>query len=200
MQTGDTPRAPTPETAPFGGGFDHPPVAAARAFRAAMTAMARPGEIVTLPGVTPPAPLSPAAGALLLTLVDGDVALHLAGAWDDPALRDWLAFHTGVRLTAAEAADFAIGRWADLLPLERFRIGTPEYPDRSATLIVELEALRPGGVALAGPGIAEVAHLPLPDPAILARNAALFPQGIDCFFTAGDRAAALPRSTRQAGG
>jgi Uncharacterized enzyme of phosphonate metabolism len=38
------------------GGFATPPVDAAHAFRAIMTAMAQPGTIVTLAGAVPPAP------------------------------------------------------------------------------------------------------------------------------------------------
>ncbi|MFC3614436.1 phosphonate C-P lyase system protein PhnH [Lutimaribacter marinistellae] len=179
----------------FAGGFAEPPVDAAHAFRGAMTAMARPGEIRRLAGAVPPAPLSPAAGALVLTLCDVDTVLHLAGAADCEAVRGWVAFHTGAPVGSAEEADFALGRWADLQPVDRFRIGTSENPDRSATLIVEMPELVAEGAVLIGPGIREVAHLNLPDAGLLARNAALFPLGFDCFFTCGDRVAGLPRST-----
>ena len=48
-------------------------------FRAAMRAMARPGTIEMLGAARPPAPVSAAAGTLLLTLCDHDTGLHLAG-------------------------------------------------------------------------------------------------------------------------
>ncbi len=179
----------------FSGGFGVPPIDAAHAFRAAMTAMARPGEIRQIAGATPPAPLSAAAGALILTLCDADTVLHLAGDADCAAVRGWVAFHTGAPLGQAAEADFALGTWEALQPLDRFRIGTPDYPDRSATLIVERIALEARGATLRGPGIRETARLNLPDPAVLARNATRFPLGFDCFFTCGDRVAALPRST-----
>ncbi|MGD9861659.1 MAG: phosphonate C-P lyase system protein PhnH [Pseudodonghicola sp.] len=179
----------------FGGGFADPAVDSARAFRAAMNVMAKPGEIRDLATAQPPAPLSAAAGTLLLTLCDPETGVHLAGACDTAEVRGWLAFHTGAPVVAAEVADFAVGRWADLMPLDRYRIGTPEYPDRSATLIVEMDALEAEGATLRGPGIKDTARLSLPDAAALAGNAMLYPLGLDFFFTCGGRLAALPRST-----
>lgn len=178
------------------GGFTDAPRAASHAFRSLMRTMARPGTIETVAGATPPAPLSPAAGTFLLTMADGDTPIFLAGACDTPEIRGWIAFHTGARCGPAQVAGFALGRWDDLLPLTQFAIGTPEYPDRSTTLIVECEQLDPSGSRLTGPGIREQAALPLPDPEAFARNHALFPLGLDFYFTCGNRIAALPRSTR----
>jgi alpha-D-ribose 1-methylphosphonate 5-triphosphate synthase subunit PhnH len=177
------------------GGFREAPQQSARAFRAALDAMARPGSILAVEGAEPPAPLSAAAGVLILTLCDGTTPVHLGASLDRPALRDWITFHTGAALVAAGEAGFAIGTWADLVPVDRFACGTPDYPDRSATLIVELPALRPEGATLTGPGIARAAHLSLPEISAFQANRARFPQGFDCFFTCGNRLAALPRST-----
>ncbi len=180
----------------FSGGFDNAPVQAAHAFRAAMTVMARPGEIRPLTGVVPPNPLSVAAGTLLLTLCDPETKLHLAGAVDTDAVRNWLAFHTGAPLVPAPEADFAVGTRDALAPLDAYRIGTPEYPDRSATLIVECEALEPVGATLSGPGIKDAAHLSVPDIAALQANSKLYPLGCDFFLTCGEQVAAVPRSTQ----
>jgi len=187
------------EATSLDGGFADAPVEAARAFRAAMRAMARPGRIEALEGARPPAPASAAAGALLLTLCDAETGVHLAGAHDTRALRDWLAFHTGAPVVPADKADFALGTWAALLPLERYAVGTSEYPDRSATLIVEMGALAAEGAALSGPGIRGTAELSLPDAGAMRENAARFPLGLDFFLTCGGRVAALPRSTRVEG-
>lgn len=178
------------------GGFIDVPVEAARAFRAAMRAMARPGTIEVLGTARPPAPVSQAAGTLLLTLCDHDTGIYLAGDHDSPALRAWIAFHTGAPVVAPGEAQFALGRWQALLPLSQYPIGTPEYPDRSATLIVEMEMLTPEGVVLTGPGIRDRARLSLPDPQAMRANAARFPLGLDFFLTCKDRVAALPRTTR----
>lgn len=177
------------------GGFADTPVEAARGFRAALGALSRPGSIVEIAGAAPPAPLSPAAGALVLVLCDATTPLHLAGAHDCPALRDWITFHTGAPLVDAPQAVFALGRWEALMPLERFVCWQPDYPDRSATLIVEQDALTPQGARLSGPGIRDVAWLSLPEVAAFRANRALFPLGLDFFLTAGNRLAGLPRST-----
>jgi alpha-D-ribose 1-methylphosphonate 5-triphosphate synthase subunit PhnH len=178
------------------GGFDDAPVQSARAFREVLEAIARPGTIRQVAGARGPEPLSLAASVALLTLADVTTAVHLAGALDCPAVRDWIAFHIGAPLTTAELADFAVGCWADLQPVSRFRIGQPDYPDRSATLIIETDRLVNHGPALTGPGIAMATWLSLPETAAFHANRALFPLGFDCLFTSGDRLAGLPRSTR----
>ena len=178
------------------GGFADAPVQAARAFRQILEAMARPGTLCQVAGATPPAPLSIAAGTVLLTLADPTTRLHLAGAADCADVRNWVAFHLGAPLVAAEDADFALGTWDALQPVGRFRIGQPDYPDRSATLIIEMDRLVNHGPALAGPGIELVTWLSLPETAAFRANRALFPLGFDAILTCGDRLAGLPRSTR----
>ena len=177
------------------GGFANAPVDAAHAFRAAMNAMARPGRIEAIAGGQGPAPMSAAAATLILTLCDPETPLHLAGSLDNEAVRAWITFHTGAPLVGAGEAVFALGHWDDLMPIDRFAIGTSEYPDRSATLIVECDDLRAEGTQLRGPGIKDVAALSLPDPDVFRANHALFPLGRDFFFTSGSDLAALPRST-----
>lgn len=178
------------------GGFTMAPQQSARAFRAAMNAMARPGVIETVEGAAPPAPMSIAAGVLALTLLDAETPVYLAGALDCPAVRDWITFHTGAPFAGREFCSFAFGSWSDLMPLDGYRIGTSDYPDRSATLVVEHPDLRAEGVTLRGPGIQDTAALNLPDPGLMAGNAAQFPLGVDFFFTCGCALAALPRSTK----
>ena len=141
------------DTTALQGGFADAPVESARAFRAALDAMARPGRIHEVAGAAPPAPLSVAAGILLLTLADRTTPVFLAPSHDRAEVRDWLAFHTGAPVGTAAEAVFALGTWAALQPLGRFPMGTPEYPDRSVTLIVEQDGLHPEGARLTGPGI-----------------------------------------------
>lgn len=178
------------------GGFAEPPHDAARAFRAVMKVMARPGQIEALTGAEPPAPMSVAAGTLALTVLDGNTPVYLAGALDCKDVRDWITFHTGAPFTGPAHAVFAFGGWDDLLPLKTYPIGNPEYPDRGSTLVVEMPALEIAGTTLSGPGIKDKAALNLPDPAAFQANAIQFPLGLDFFFTSGDRIAALPRSTK----
>ena len=184
------------EDAMLEGGFAAPATDAARAFRAVMEAMARPGTIHEVTGAAPPAPLSVAAGVALLTLCDTDTPLHLAGPFDCDAVRAWIAFHTGAPLTGPGAAMFALGRWADLGPLSAYPAGTSDYPDRSATLIVESAVLEARGARLSGPGIRENAALSLPETGAFRATAALYPMGLVFLFTCGGRIAALASSPR----
>ena len=177
------------------GGFADTPIDSAHAFRACLNAMARPGQIEAVAGAQPPAPLSVAAGVVLLTLTDANTPVHLAGAADTAEVRAWLAFHTGAPVVEPPAAAFALGRW-EALPLSQLPLGTSEYPDRSATVIVEAETLAPTGARLTGPGVEAEAWLSLPEVKIFQENQARFPLGLDFFFAAGDRLAALPRSTK----
>lgn len=178
------------------GGFANPPADASRAFRAAMTAMARPGTLQTVEDVNQAVGLSPAAAILVLTLCDHETPLYLGESLDTPELRNWVAFHTGAPIAAKAGAMFALGTWADLAPLGDYSQGTPEYPDRSATLIVEMSELLAEGATLSGPGIKTTAQLSLPDAQAMALNNGQFPLGVDLFLTAGTQLAAVPRSTK----
>ncbi len=177
-------------------GFTNAPHEAARAFRTALNVLARPGTIEEVGGVLPPAPLSVAAGVLILTLADRTTGIWLAPSLDRAEVRDWITFHTGAPFVAPQDAAFAIGDWAALLPAGRFAQGLPDYPDRSATLIAEVAALSGTGARLTGPGIETEAFLSLPETAAFAENAANFPLGVDFFFCAGNQLAGLPRTTR----
>lgn len=178
------------------GGFTEPVTDAAYAFRTLMQAMARPGTIQQIGGATPPAPLTRAAGAVLLTLCDADTPVYLGGKADCDAVRTWLTFHTGAPVSEPPHCMFAVGTWEALAPLSAYPIGTPDYPDRSATLIVECAELVTTGATLKGPGIQSSTALSLPDIRAFQNNSALFPLGLDFIFTCGDRIAALPRTTQ----
>ena len=177
------------------GGFTDPPHQSADAFRAIMQAMARPGTIRDVAGAVPPAPQSVAAGTVLMTLCDPETGVHLAGGFDTEAVRDWITFYTGAPLVATHEAVFVVGDW-DTLDLAPLPIGTAEYPDRSATVIVELPVLEAVGATLRGPGIEDTAPLNLPEKAAFQGNAARFPLGLDFVFTCWAQIAALPRSTQ----
>lgn len=180
----------------FQGGFATPATDAAAAFRAIMEAMACPGSIRGVMGASPPSGLSIAAGVAVLTLCDQDTGICLKGVADSPEVRGWIAFHTGASVVGAGLCDFAIGTWDALLPLDPYRIGTSEYPDRSATLIVEVDALLAEGATLSGPGIRDTSQLSLPDLTVFQRNSRQYPLGLDFIFTRGAHLAALPRSTQ----
>jgi alpha-D-ribose 1-methylphosphonate 5-triphosphate synthase subunit PhnH len=83
-----------------------------------------------------------------------------------------------------------------------FPAGSSSYPDRSATLILPVAALRGGApLVLRGPGIETEALLaPAGLPAgfldAMAANRAAFPLGFDLVLVCGGDVAALPRTTR----
>lgn len=188
------------------GGFADPVIAAQGVFRAVMDAMARPGTIHRPDMVArPPAPLSPSAGAVALTLCDADTPV-----WLDPSLAAaadvvaWLGFHCGTPIarTPAEAHFALVSHPGELIALENFAQGSQEYPDRSATLVFQLESLDGGHrLALQGPGIdgeARLAPHPLPRHFVeqWKQNRARFPRGVDLILAAPGAIACLPRTTR----
>jgi alpha-D-ribose 1-methylphosphonate 5-triphosphate synthase subunit PhnH len=201
-------------------GFADPVLDAQSAFRAIMMAMARPGKVADLAseGLHPPRPLTPALAAVALTLCD-----HETPVWLDTDLAAaasvarYIQFYAGAPLVA-DPADAAFAFAVDLNelpPLARFAQGSDEYPDRSTTLVLAVEALGSGhALSLAGPGIEERATFALTpfsknSAAKVDRMASLesfigklidnharFPRGVDCIFAARGEVAALPRSTR----
>lgn len=187
-------------------GFDNPVLESQAMYRNLLSAMAQPGRIVSceLP-MDVPAPLWPTTAAVALTLLDFDTPL-----WLDPAaaavlpLSDYLRFHCGCPLVEASgnAAFAIISDPAELPPLHVFAAGTDEYPDRSATLLIQVERLDDSrGVILRGPGIEskqtfQAKGLPTGFWQQVQENHSGFPKGVDMIFCAQDRIAALPRSTQ----
>jgi alpha-D-ribose 1-methylphosphonate 5-triphosphate synthase subunit PhnH len=191
---------------PVEGGFEHPSIASQTVFRALMDAMARPGTVQPVPALAaPPAPLTATTAAVALALCDHDTQL-----WLDPRLevsaevRGWLGFHCGAPVTTIAAdAQFALAcSPGDLMALENFAQGTQDYPDRSTTLILQVDTLDAGRpLHLEGPGIngaATLAPRPLPRHFTTQwrQNRARFPRGVDVILAAPGAVACLPRTTR----
>lgn len=192
-------------SAAFSGGFSDPVFQSQAVFKALMDGMARPGTIARLvPGVAPPPPLAPAAGAIALTLCDQDTPVWLCASLARTQLPAWLSFHAGAPLCSERSdARFAfIATGAPIPGFDQFALGTQEYPDRSTTLVIEVEALDGGPELVAtGPGIdgkTSVAPRGLPAlfPDLWAENRAHFPRGIDLVLVAGNDCLCLPRTTR----
>ncbi|HEY6831938.1 MAG TPA: phosphonate C-P lyase system protein PhnH [Pseudolabrys sp.] len=174
------------------------------AFRAVMEAFARPGEIRTLRQVAAPAPLAPATAALVQALADYETPVWLDPAFADAsAVSGWIRFHTGAPIVK-DARDATFALIADPLALPdfaSFAVGTEDYPDRSTTLIVQVDRFEGPALTLSGPGIKgtrSLAAAPLPDDFAdrLQANRELFPRGVDLVLVAGAQVAALPRSVR----
>lgn len=188
----------------FTGGFTAPPIESAEIFRSVLTAMSRPGTPVDLNcSVRPPSPLSVETAAVLLTLCDADTPLWVAPDLAAESVLDWLRFHTSAPLVevAAKAAFAAVSPASPLESVCELSIGTPEYPDRAATVILQLSRLgTESTLALTGPGIESAAWLDASDlPSsvlpVIDRNRQLYPLGIDLLITAPGKVVGVPRSS-----
>jgi alpha-D-ribose 1-methylphosphonate 5-triphosphate synthase subunit PhnH len=188
-------------------GFADKVLSAQSTFRSVMDAMARPGTVQRIRvTVGTPAPLMCGTAAIALTLFDHDTPIWLDRAMSSTAdVGKWLKFHTSAPVIAESAASsFAvIGDPQNLPPLDRFALGSNEYPDRSTTLILQVDDLARGpAYELTGPGIdgAAVLQAAIPGNLLdgLALNATLFPRGIDVVLVHDDAIVAIPRTTRLA--
>ncbi len=178
------------------------PLPTRAAFRALMSAWRGPAEIRTPGAVDAPAPMAPAAAALIKSLADYEAPVWLDSTFAKaPAIADWIRFHTGARIVAAPR-DAAFALIAGAIPdFAQFAQGSAEYPDRSATLIVQIERFSGRSFLIEGPGIEATRRfaaepLPADFSARMSANRELFPRGVDLVFAAGGQIAALPRSTR----
>jgi alpha-D-ribose 1-methylphosphonate 5-triphosphate synthase subunit PhnH len=188
-------------------GFADKVLSAQSTFRSVMGAMARPGTVQrTHAAAGTPAPLMRGTAAIALTLFDHDTPVWLDPTMSaTPDVGKWLKFHTSAPVIAeSSGSHFAvIGSARELPPLDRFALGSSEYPDRSTTLIVQVDSLTSGPAwELRGPGIDGSAVLQATVQGNLfeqlAVNAALFPRGIDVVLVHDDTIVAIPRSTRLA--
>ncbi|QIB32811.1 phosphonate C-P lyase system protein PhnH [Ancylobacter pratisalsi] len=189
-------------------GFRDPVSEAQATFRAAMWALARPGRLSSLSAdITPPAPLNREAAALALALCDFETPLWLdAPLAEEPAVAEFLRFHTGAPIVDAPAdARFAIvARPTELIDFDMFCQGSPDFPDESTTLILQVDGFQDTsshgpGFQLEGPGIEGCASFgahPLPGDFAgrMTRNRALFPRGLDLLLAGAGHVAGLPRS------
>ncbi|MGQ0682110.1 phosphonate C-P lyase system protein PhnH [Bradyrhizobium sp.] len=188
-------------------GFAEKVLSAQSTFRSVMDAMARPGSVQRVRAAAgTPGPMMPGTAAIALTLFDHDTPVWLDRAMSaTPDVGKWLKFHTSAPVVADTAAShFAvIGDPQELPPLDRFSLGSNEYPDRSTTLILQVDSVTAGpAFELTGPGIDGTALLQTTLPAglfeRLAINAVLFPRGIDVVLVHDDAVVAIPRTTRLA--
>ncbi len=178
---------------------------AQRGFRAILKALSEPGTVQAMSfAISAPAPLDVASTAACLTLLDCDTPLYMHVAADKMTLEAYLGFHCGCPIvTTPDAAAFALIVAPHMdLQLDQFAQGSAEYPDRSATLLIQVDSLTQGSRRrLTGPGIAGEAllcvdGLPHDFDAQWQHNAAAFPLGVDVIFCCGDAIVGLPRTTQ----
>ena len=185
-------------------GFENPPSHAALSFRAILNAMSRPGMVLSTPVMLPQVDgFNPVSGMIALTLCDHETVVWLDPGFDT-AVGDYIAFHCGCLVTSdIHEADFAFFKACpDTRQLKALKSGTPDYPDRSATAVIQVEGFNnPANVRLAGPGIKGSTWFGANgfEPDFWGwwrQNNVSFPLGTDVIFSSGDAVAALPRTTR----
>lgn len=184
-------------------GLPDPVLDSQRVFRAALEAFSNPGRAVQVPvDVDAPAPLASATAAFVLSMADLETPVWLQEP--NTAVAEYIRFHCGAPIVERHcAARFALVTDPAAMPaLDLFDPGDPEYPDRSATIIIQRSGMKQGTTAtLRGPGIEDalVCRLSGLEPDFWMqwqRNHARFPCGVDVLFTCGNVLHALPRTTR----
>lgn len=159
-------------------------------FLALMWALSYPGRVYDLPGGNP------------LTLI-GEALLDLETSFFTPD-RDLshVLMQTGARLLPAEAAAYHFYPVLDdraLESIERASVGTMQFPDQAATILVRAVLESGAPLRLRGPGIQDENLITLGDvPAhfwTLRQRAMRYPLGWDVYVIDGSRVVGLPRST-----
>lgn len=183
-------------------GLSDPGLQSLQVFRRVLTALSEPGTLHNLSESDTPEGLHIASYQICLALLDAETPL-----WIDPSLKatavvSALRFHCGCPVVSTpEQAEFALVTPEFEGDLSCFALGSHEYPDRSTTLIVQVDSLEEAGNwTLRGPGISDkrsvgIAGLTARWPGMIADNRALFPCGVDLLFTAGTSLMGLPRTT-----
>lgn len=166
-----------------------------RVFRELVEAFSHPGEVRDL---TRHVGDIPAQRAVLATLMDGEVTL--ADPLGRVAPAEWPLLQA--KHGDAESARYVIAQGAQA-PDFRPALGTLESPELGATVLIAVDELGHGSLALdlAGPGIEDSRSLRLTG---LHRDWLLrraewvgdFPLGVDLLLTDARRVVALPRTTR----
>ncbi|MBA2414011.1 MAG: phosphonate C-P lyase system protein PhnH [Burkholderiaceae bacterium] len=193
------------DIAQIGAGFEAPSFDSQRVFRTTLQAMARPGTLHTIDASARwPRSLHPAAGAVLLALLDQDTRVWLSRPGDSDAV-EFLRFHTGcVMVDSPAQSDFAcVIEAAELPAWTSFACGTDEYPHRSTTVLIQLTSLQHGYQwTCSGPGIdgtdttrISLQGMPRDFGDVWNAQRRMFPCGVDTYFVAGHQLLALPRTT-----
>jgi alpha-D-ribose 1-methylphosphonate 5-triphosphate synthase subunit PhnH len=163
-------------------------------FRKSLEALSRPGTLHTI---------SPLFGSGLLAMASvflyAEVTHHYQGELDFEMVRALC----GSRSVGAETADYLFFDKPKVDFLQKAKVGCPESPELSATLIFSCTRSNQEDrhqVALSGPGVNGIIESSLPVSlaflAILKEKNEDFPMGIDLFFIVDDTTIlGLPRTT-----
>ena len=187
-------------------GFKHEATDSQSVFRVALNALSYPGRLWTVEAESGlPGRGHAAAAKLMLGLLDDDCLVWLSSSLANSDVSSWLRFHTGCQFVRNIAlADFVWVGEGDVMPLlESMNAGDDEYPDQSATCLIEVSEINTddGGWYLQGPGIEvtqmlKVEKKPYDFDVQWSRNHSNFPRGVDIYFISANVIAGLPRTTQ----
>ena len=173
-------------------------------FRTLLSCFARPGTIGRIPHDQSMGSLSgqSVASSVGRCLLDHEVSFAILGL--DHSFAEHLLRVTAARSTDLSEAEYVFTSPDQMIPaLNDANVGTDEYPDQSATLIVLCDGFGADGSALtlSGPGIQGERSLSVQgvDPEafdVLSDINADYPLGIDLILTSHDGSVAcMPRTT-----
>lgn len=171
-----------------------------KTFRILLNAMSHPGRFYDLGFIKTNSHLN----LVLETLLDCEVTFAVIGE-NRERISEEVRLLTGAVLSKVEDADFLIIMNGNSKgEIERARIGTPEYPDRGATLIyyIEKENSKPVKLNLSGPGIkgeifVSINGLVQEEFIKLREINKNYPLGLDSIIIMnGGKVFCIPRSTR----
>lgn len=183
-------------------GFSDPIFDSQRTFRQVLKAMSYPGRVIPLEmAIASPHPLYSTTAAICLTLLDPETPLWMDRS-DLCEITDWLRFHCGCPLvdSPSHATFGLLTQGFEERLIDQFPVGEEEFPERSATLLVQVSGFQAGaGRSFKGPGIKTEERLEvhgLLDTFWKAwqRNQRLYPLGVDALFISPSALVGLPRT------
>lgn len=182
-------------------------------FRQIMKAVSFPGRAqhcLSIPGKNDLSSMTMSLQQIAEALINRDVCVCFSGTLPTENCLKWLTLYLHSQVTELNDADFIITDAQHLTTdlLEKIKVGTDEFPDRSATVLVNWH--RPfsqpsdNPVVASGPGInpdEPSLSLNLDDISseFLSARQQLnnrYPLGVDLFLCAEEEFMALPRTTR----
>jgi len=171
-------------------------------FRQVLDAMSHPARLIPLKiKMEVPFPLYHTTAAICLTLLDYETPLWM-DLKEKEEVADWLRFHCACPIIASPAsARFGlIFNAKDIPSLSQFPAGEDEFPEQSATLIIQVKGFTPEiGRSFRGPGIKTAEHLTIRGLSdefwkFWEFNHHRYPLGVDVLFTSESTIVGLPRT------
>lgn len=182
---------------------NHAAMESALIFRVILDAMAKPCTPQNFHSTSgAPSPLFSNTSDLVNTLCDFQSAIWLSASFDTPDVTRHIKFNTGAPIVnIPREATFAILTAQQVSEIGDFNLGTDEYPDRSTTLLIQVDGFDSDDVELSGPGLKlpisfGAAGLGVAFWAAMIVNHNLYPLGVDVIFISPTAIACCPRSTR----